>query len=63
MTDERKARLEAAAPALLEALDWLLYSVERDPSEENYPGDREERLLLACGLARRTIAQAAGEGQ
>lgn len=55
------ARLIASAPELLEALDWLLASVTTD-QPENYPGDREERLLLACGGARAAIAKAIGDG-
>lgn len=52
------ARLIAAAPDLLVALDWLLASLEADPAAENYPGDREDRLTLARAAARVAIAKA-----
>jgi hypothetical protein len=54
------ARLIAAAPDLAEALDWLLASIEADPANDRYPGDREERLTLACGGARIALAKALG---
>jgi len=46
---------------LLEALDWLLASITADPANERYPGDKEDRLLLACAAARTAIAKATGE--
>ena len=57
------ARLIAASPDLLEALDWLLASIEADPKGERYPGDGEERLLLARASARAAIAKATGSDQ
>ena len=57
---EANARLIASAPDLLEALDWLLASIEADPASERYPGDREERLELARASARAAIAKATG---
>lgn len=56
------ARLIAAAPALLEALDWLLASVTADPSAERHPGDKDERLSLACAAAHAAILSATREG-
>jgi hypothetical protein len=60
---EADARLIAASPDLLEALDWLLASIEADPKGERYPGDGEERLLLARASARAAIAKATGSDQ
>ena len=54
------ARLIAAAPDLLEALDWLLASVTADPAAERHPDDKAERLLLACGAARQALSLAFG---
>ena len=58
---EANARLIAAAPDLHEALDWLLASVTADPASEVYPGDKEERITLACGAARTALAKANGQ--
>lgn len=56
--DEADAALIAAAPEMLEALDWLLAAIEADPAKESHPGDREERLALACAAARNAMAMA-----
>lgn len=51
------ARLIAAAPELLEALDWLLGCAPADfPTE----GDDNERYRLARAAARNAIARATG---
>jgi hypothetical protein len=55
--DLANAHLIAAAPDLAEALDWLLASVEADRSKENHPGDKDERIVLACGAARTVLTK------
>ncbi len=43
---------------LLEALDWLLASVEVNAADERHPDDKGERLTLAKACARAAIAKA-----
>lgn len=57
-TDEANARLIAAAPELLEALERMLHSFSPHPCE-NTEKWREE--YDACELARAAIAKAKGE--
>jgi len=59
-THAANARLIAAAPDLLEALDWLLACVTADKSAEKYPGDHDDRLELAKACARTALAKAMG---
>ena len=54
------ADLIAAAPDLLEALDWLLGCIEADPKNERHPDDWKERLSMARAGARAAIAKAGG---
>ena len=54
----REAMALKVAGELAEALDWLLASIDADPSAERHPDDKAERLLLAKAAARLALARA-----